>query len=96
MDHGRDGVRGGDVPRGRLPRPEARDADRQGRKKIERALLRTKPRGAALAKAGKVPAYREAVIRFPEPAPTRLLRVYAVELAETNLTRKSFVSKPFR
>ncbi|HKH31691.1 MAG TPA: hypothetical protein VKA45_11600 [Gaiellaceae bacterium] len=68
------------------------------RRKIERALLRAKPRGAALAKAGKVSAYREAVIRFPGRRLKPGFYVYAVELfAETNPTRKSFfVSKPFR
>jgi hypothetical protein len=70
----------------------------KARKKIERALLRTKPRGAALAKAGKASAYREAVIRFPSRRLKPGYYVYAVELfAETNPTRKSFfVSKPFR
>jgi hypothetical protein len=79
------------VPRRATPTGKAR-------KKIERALLRTKPRGAALAKAGKVPAYREAVIRFPSRRLKPGFYAYAVELfAETNLTRKSFfVSKPFR
>jgi hypothetical protein len=70
----------------------------KARRKIERALLRTKPRGAALAKAGKVSAYREAVIRFPGRRLKPGFYVYAVELfAETNPTRKSFfVSKAFR
>ena len=68
------------------------------RRKIERALLRAKPRGAALAKAGKVSAYRESVIRFPSRRLKPGFYVYAVQLfAETNPTRKSFfVSKAFR
>jgi hypothetical protein len=68
------------------------------RRKIGRALLRSKPRGAALAKSGKVSAYREAVIRFPSRRLKPGFYVYAVELfAETNPTRKSFfVSKAFR
>jgi hypothetical protein len=68
------------------------------RKKIERALLRAKPRGAALAKAGKVSAYRETVIRFRSRRLKPGFYVYAVQLfAETNPTRKSFfVSKPFQ
>jgi hypothetical protein len=79
------------VPRRATPTGKAR-------KKIERALLRTKPRGAALAKAGKVSAYREAVVRFPSRRLKPGFYVYAVELfAETNPTRKSFfVSKAFR
>ena len=45
-----------------------------------------------------MPAYREAVIRFPSRRLKPGFYAYAVELfAETNLTRKSFfVSKPFR
>jgi hypothetical protein len=70
----------------------------KARTKIQRALLRSKPRGAALAKAGKVQAYREAVIRFPKRTLKPGFYVYAVQLfAETNPTRKSFfVSKAFR
>jgi hypothetical protein len=68
------------------------------RRKIERALLRSKPRRAALAKSGKVSAYREAVIRFPSRRLKPGFYAYAVELfAETKPTRKSFfVSKAFR
>jgi hypothetical protein len=70
----------------------------KARAKLQRALLRTKPSGAALAKAGKVSAYREAVVRFPARKLKPGFYVYAVELfAETNPTRKSFfVSKPFQ
>jgi len=78
--------------------PRRATPTRRARTKIERALLRTKPRGAALAKAGKVPAYREAVIRFRARRLKPGFYVYAVELfAETNPTRKSFfVSKAFQ
>jgi hypothetical protein len=70
----------------------------RARVKIQRALLRSKPRGAALSKTGRVSAYREAVIRFPRRTLKPGFYVYAVELfAETNPTRKSFfVSKAFR
>jgi hypothetical protein len=70
----------------------------KARARIQRALLRGKPAGAALGKAGKVSAYREAVIRFPKRKLKPGFYVYAVQLfAETNRTRKSFfVSKPFR
>jgi hypothetical protein len=69
----------------------------KARRKIQRALLRAKPRAAALAKAGKVQAYRESVIRFPRRTLKPGHYVYAVQLfAETNPTRKSFfVSKAF-
>jgi hypothetical protein len=70
----------------------------KARAKITRVLLRAKPRGAALAKAGKVQAYRESVVRFPKRKLKPGYYVYAVQLfAETNRTRKSFfVSKSFR
>ena len=70
----------------------------KARTKIQRALLRAKPRGAALAKTGKVQAYRESVVRFPRRTLKPGYYVYAVQLfAETNRTRKSFfVSKAFR
>jgi hypothetical protein len=70
----------------------------RARVKMQRALLRSKPRGAALAKTGRVSAYREAVINFPRKTLKPGLYVYAVHLfAETNPTRKSFfVSKAFR
>ena len=70
----------------------------KARAKIQRALLRAKPAGAVLAKAGKVSAYREAVVRFPKRTLKPGAYVYAVQLfAETNPTRKSFfVSKAFR
>jgi hypothetical protein len=79
------------VPRRATPTGKAR-------KKIERALLRAKPSGSALAKTGKVQAYREAVIRFPKRTLKPGYYVYAVQLfAETNRTRKSFfVSKAFQ
>jgi hypothetical protein len=79
------------VPRRATPRGKART-------KIQRALLRAKPRGAALRKTGKVQAYREAVVRFPKRVLKPGFYVYAVQLfAETNPTRKSFfVSKAFR
>jgi hypothetical protein len=69
----------------------------KARAKIQRALLRAKPSGAALAKAGKFSAYREAVVRFPKKRLKPGKYVYAVQLfAETNRTRKSFfVSKAF-
>ena len=78
------------VPRRATPTGKARA-------KIQAALRRAKPRGAALAKAGKVQAYRESVIRFPRRALKPGYYVYAVQLfAEMNPTRKSFfVSKPF-
>jgi hypothetical protein len=70
----------------------------KARAKIKAALLRAKPRGAALAKTGKVQAYRESVVRFPKRKLKPGYYVYAVQLfAETNRTRKSFfVSKAFR
>jgi hypothetical protein len=70
----------------------------KARTKIKRALLRAKPSGAVLAKAGKVSAYREAVVRFPRKRLKPGYYVYAVQLfAETNRTRKSFfVSKAFQ
>jgi hypothetical protein len=70
----------------------------KARTKIQRALLRAKPSGSALAKAGTVPAYREAVVRFPKKQLRPGFYVYAVQLfAETNRTRKSFfVSKAFQ
>jgi hypothetical protein len=70
----------------------------KARAKIQRALLRAKPRGAALTKTGKVQAYRESVVRFPKRTLKPGYYVYAVQLfAETNRTRKSlFVSKAFR
>lgn len=79
------------VPRRATPSGKART-------KIQRALLRAKPKGAALARAGKVQAYREAVVRFPKRTLKPGYYVYAVQLfAETNPTRKSFfVSRPFR
>jgi hypothetical protein len=79
------------VPRRATPTGKARA-------KIQRALLRAKPRRAALAKTGKVQAYRESVVRFPKRPLKPGFYVYAVQLfAETNRTRKSFfVSKPFR
>ena len=79
------------VPRLATPRGKART-------KIQRALLRAKPRGAALAKTGKVQAYRESVVRFRKRTLKPGYYVYAVQLfAETNRTRKSFfVSKAFR
>jgi hypothetical protein len=70
----------------------------KARAKIQRALLRAKPSRAALAKIGKVQAYRESVVRFPKRKLKPGYYVYAVQLfAETNRTRKSFfVSKSFR
>ena len=70
----------------------------KARAKLQRALLRAKPTGSALAKAGTVPAYREAVVRFPKKTLKPGFYVYAVQLfAETNPTRKSFfVSKAFQ
>jgi hypothetical protein len=70
----------------------------KARAKLQRALLRAKPTGSALAKAGTVPAYREAVVRFPKKTLKPGFYVYAVQLfAETKPTRKSFfVSKAFQ
>jgi hypothetical protein len=70
----------------------------KSRARIKRALLRKKPSGAALAKTGKVQAYRESIVRFPKRSLKPGYYVYAVQLfAETNPTRKSFfVSKAFR
>ncbi len=70
----------------------------KARAKLVRALLRSKPSGAVLAKKGKVSAYREAVVRFPKKKLKPGFYVYAVQLfAETNPTRKSFfVSKAFQ
>ena len=78
------------VPRLRTPTGKAR-------LKIQRALLRAKPRGAALAKKGTVQAYRESVVVFPAKKLKPGKYVYALQLfAETNATRKSFfVSKAF-
>jgi hypothetical protein len=75
----------------------ARTPTGKARTKIQRALLRAKPKGAALSRNGLVPAYREAVIRFPKKTLKPGNYVYAVQLfAETNVTRKSFfVSKAF-
>jgi hypothetical protein len=79
----------------RVARP--RTPTGKARTKLQRVLLRAKPRGAALAKSGKVQAYREAVIRFPRKTLKPGSYVYAVQLfAETNPTRKSFfISKAF-
>jgi hypothetical protein len=70
----------------------------KARAKIQRALLRAKPSGAALASTGKVQAYRERVVRFRSRTLKPGYYVYAVQLfAETNPTRKSFfVSKAFQ
>jgi len=78
------------VPRRATPTGKARA-------RIRAALVRAKPRGAALAKFGTVQAYRQSVIRFPRRTPKPGHYVYAVQLfAEMNPTRKSFfVSKPF-
>ena len=78
------------VPRLRTPTGKAR-------LKIQRALLRAKPSGAALAKKGTVQAYRESVVVFPAKKLKPGKYVYALQLfAETNATRKSFfVSKAF-
>jgi hypothetical protein len=79
------------VPRRATPSGKAR-------LKLQRALLRAKPSGSALAKVGKVSAYRETVVRFPKKTLKPGFYVYAVQLfAETNPTRRSFfVSKAFR
>ena len=78
------------VPRRATPTGKART-------KIRAALVRAKPRSAALAKSGKLQAYRGSVIQFPRRTLKPGYYVYAVQLfAEMNPTRKSFfVSKAF-